>query len=594
MNGSVEPRPRALIVDDEPLVRSVVREILCESCECSEASSAEEALELLRAHSFDLVLSDINMGGMSGLEMIPHALASSPDTVVMMISGEQTIESAIEAMRLGAFDYIQKPFDLKHVEAAARRALKHHALLVSKRLHENHLEELVKQRTLELRHLAYHDTLTSLPNRLLFEDRLTQALTLARHDGRMVGVLSLSLDRFKKINDTLGHTEGDLLLMEVAARLSVCAGEGVTVARFEGEEFALLLTQAADTDDLLALVGRVNESLRSPLNIGRQEIFITASVGISLYPNDGDDAPTLLKNAGAALYRAKEYGGNNYQFYTSDMNARALKRLALENSMRRALGREEFEVYYQPRVDVSTGRIVGAEALVRWRHKEFGLISPAEFIPLAEDTGLIVPIGAWVLRAACARAKSWRDAGHGEVPVAVNLSARQFREPNLPATIAQILSETGLGPQDLELELTESSIIQNAEAAVRYLGELRETGIRVAVDDFGTGYSSLGYLKRLPIDMLKIDQSFVRDVTTDADDAALVMAIITLAHNLRLKVVAEGVETEEQLRFLSLLHCDEWQGYLCSKPLPAEAFEEMLSSHAQFKDFGETRRKSKP
>jgi diguanylate cyclase (GGDEF)-like protein len=519
------------------------------------------------------------MGGMSGLEMIPQVRAFAPDTVIMMISGEQTIESAIEAMRGGAFDYIMKPFDFQHVEASVRRALEHHSLLASKRRHENHLEELVRQRTAELNHLAYHDALTDLPNRILFEDRLTQALILAERNRQPLGMLFLSLDRFKKVHDTLGRAIGDRLLQKVAERLRSNAHKGETVARFEGDEFALLLTQIGGTEDedVVEVIFQINESLKLPFVIDDHELFITVSIGISLYPDDGADAPTLLKNADAALNRAREQGENNYQFYTADMNAKAMKRLTLENSLRRALERSEFEVYYQPVLDINTRKIVGMEALVRWHHPELGLVQPAEFIPLAEDTGMIVPIGEWVLRTACAQNKSWQAAGFAPLSLAVNLSVRQFQQQNLSEVIARILQETGLNAHDLELELTESSIMKNAESAVRTLGELKAMGVKIAIDDFGTGYSSLGYLKRLPIDTLKIDRSFVCDVTTDPDDAALVMAIITLAHNLRLKVIAEGVDSEEQLRFLHLLRCDEWQGYLFSKPLPVEAFEELLS-----------------
>jgi diguanylate cyclase (GGDEF)-like protein len=577
MSSESNHREHILIVDDEPEVRGIMHGILSESYDCTLACSAEEALMILSRRKFDLVISDINMGGMSGLEMIPHALASAPDTVVMMISGEKTIESAIQALRVGAFDYLEKPFDIRHVEAAVRRALEHHSLLVAKRLHENHLEELVRQRTAELEHRAYHDTLTDLPNLVLFEDRLTQALTLAQRDHRALGVLFISLDRFKKVNDTLGHTQGYCLLQEVARQLTNCVGDKGTVARFEGDEFAVLLNPIDETKDVVEIIFQINESLKLPFTLGDQELFVTVSIGISLSPDDGEDAATLLKNAGAALYRAKEQGGNNYQFYTADMNARALKRLALESNLRRALERQEFEVYYQPRVDINTGGVVGMEALVRWQHPEMGLVLPSEFIPLAEDTGLIVPIGEWVLRTACAQAVAWQKAGSAPLSLAVNLSARQFQQPNLAGVVARVLQEVGLDSHYLDLELTESSIMKNAEAAVRSLGALKEMGVKIAIDDFGTGYSSLGYLKRLPIDMLKIDRSFVRDVATDADDASLVMSIITLAHNLRLRVIAEGVETEEQRRFLHLLRCDEWQGYLLSQPVPARAFAEYLS-----------------
>jgi diguanylate cyclase (GGDEF)-like protein len=438
---------------------------------------------------------------------------------------------------------------------------------------------LVRQRTAELNHLAYHDALTDLPNRILFEDRLTQALILAERNRQTLGVLFLSLDRFKKVHETLGHAIGDRLLQKVAERLRSSAHKGETVARFEGDEFALLLTQIGGTEGehVIEVIFQITESLELPFTIDEHELFITASIGISLYPDDGTDASTLFKNADAALYRAKEQGGNNYQFYTADMNAKAVKRLTLENSLRRALERNEFEVYYQPVLDVNTKKIVGMEALLRWHHPDLGLVQPVEFIPLAEDTGMIVPIGEWVLRTACAQSKSWQDAGFAPLALAVNLSARQFQQQNLAEVVARILQETGFDAHNLELELTESSIMKNAEYAVKALGELKAMGVKLAIDDFGTGYSSLGYLKRLPIDTLKIDRSFVCDVTTDSDDAALVMAIITLAHNLRLKVIAEGVDSEEQLSFLHLLRCDEWQGYLFSKPLPVEAFEGLLS-----------------
>lgn len=578
MVSADENSARVLIVDDEPAIRDIVRAMLSESYRCREANSAEEALSLLRTEKFDLIISDINMDGMSGLEMIPRVRAIAPDAVIMMISGEQTIESAIEALRGGAFDYIMKPFNFQHVEEAVRRALEHHSLLAAKRRHENHLEELVRQRTAELNHLAYHDGLTDLPNRILFEDRLTQALILAEHNHQTLGVLFLSLDGLKNVHETLGRATGDRLLQSVAERLRISAHQGETVARFEGDEFALLLTQTGGTEGehVVEVIFQINESLKLPFVVGGHELFITASIGITLYPDDGADAPTLLKNADAALYRAREQGGDNYQFYTADMNAKAMKRLTLESSLRRALERDEFEVHYQPVLDTHTRKIVGMEALLRWRHPELGLVQPAEFIPLAEATGMIVPIGEWVLRAACAQSKSWQEAGFAPLALAVNLSARQFQQQNLSEVVVLILQETGLNPRDLVLELTESSIMKNAESAVRTLGALKAMGVKIAIDDFGTGYSSLCYLKRLPIDTLKIDQSFVRDVPTDTDDAALVMAIITLAHNLRLKVVAEGVESEEQLSFLHLLRCDEWQGYLFSKPLPVEAFEGLL------------------
>jgi diguanylate cyclase (GGDEF)-like protein len=550
--------------------------MLCDNHDCRAVSSAEEALSLLATEKFDLVLSDIKMSGMSGLEMIPEALKSASDIVIMMISGEQTIDSAIEALRLGAFDYITKPIDLQHVQACVERALAHHSLLVTKRRYENHLEELVTQRTAERDHLAYHDTLTDLPNRSLFEDRLTQALTMARREERTLAILFLSLDQFKKVNDTLGHALARRLLQEVAERINNSVPKGETVARFEGDEFALLLTQITDTGDVVTINRQINEALNLPFNLEVHEIFLTISAGVSLFPNDGIDEQTLLKNAGTALYRAKEQGENNCEFYTAEMNAKALHRLTLENGLQRALERTELELYYQPKIKISTREIIGMEALLRWHHPELGLVSPAEFIPLAEETGLIVPIGEWVLHEACRQNKSWQDEGFARLTVAVNVSGRQFQQQDFSEVVVRILQETGLDPHDLELELTESSVMKNPTSAASALGELKTMGIKISIDDFGTGYSSLGYLKRLPIDVLKIDQSFVHDLTTDPDDASVVMAIITLAHNLGLDVIAEGVETEEQLGLLRLLRCNGGQGYLFGRPMPADDFRSSM------------------
>jgi len=490
----------------------------------------------------------------------------------MMISGNQDIEFAIEALRVGAFDYITKPIDLRHVEASVERAIKHSQLLKEKRAYKEQLETLLQQRTAEVDWLAYYDTITQLPNRTLFEDRLTQAVAIAKAGGQSLGVLFISLDQFKKVNDSLGHGPGDVLLREFAERLKSCINKSDTVARFGSDEFALLRTQIDGTNDVIETIGSLSQVLKFAFDLPGHELFATASVGISLFPMDGDDCQTLLKNAGAALYKAKKSGGANYQFFTSDMHELATKRLALESHLRRAIQNEELLVHYQPRVSVDSLAITGVEALVRWRHPTLGLISPSEFIPLAEDTGLIVPIGEWVLRTASLQGRRWRDQGFAPIQIAVNISARQFHDQDLAQTVIMILEETGLSPKNLELEITESSIMQDAEFAAGMLNRLKNMGINISIDDFGTGFSSLASLKRLPIDVLKIDQSFVREATSDPDDAALVMAIITLAHNLRLKVIAEGVETEDQLRFLQLLRCDEIQGELFSKPLAAEKF----------------------
>jgi diguanylate cyclase (GGDEF)-like protein len=571
-------KSKLLIIDDEEQIRHLLKDLLGVTYDCCEAGSAEEALAALSQQTFDLVISDIDMGGMSGLELVPRVHSIAPDTVVVMISGNQDIEFAIQALRVGAFDYITKPIDLRHVEASVERALKHSELLKEKRLYKEQLEDLLQQRTAEVDWLAYYDTVTQLPNRALFEDRLKQAVSMAKASGQPLGVLFISLDQFKKVNDSLGHGPGDSLLREFAERLKSCMGKSDTVARFGSDEFALMKTQIAGTKDVIETIRSLSQVLKFAFDLPGHELYATASVGVSLFPHDGEDCHTLLKNAGAALYKAKKSGGANYQFFTADIHELAARRLALETNLRRAIQNEEFLLHYQPRVSVDSLAITAVEALVRWQHPQLGLVPPVEFIPLAEDTGLILPIGEWVLRKACEQSRRWQQQGFAPIHMAVNISARQFHDQDLSQTVIEILNESGLAPGHLELELTESSIMQNSEFAADVLTRWKNLGINISIDDFGTGFSSLASLKRLPIDALKIDKSFVLDATTDPDDAAIVMAIITLAHNLRLKVIAEGVETEEQLRFLQLLRCDEIQGYLFSKPLPADALVSLFDS----------------
>ncbi|HEY3026164.1 MAG TPA: EAL domain-containing protein [Pyrinomonadaceae bacterium] len=572
-------KTKILIIDDDEQIRGLLLKLLGNGYDCCEAESAEQALTALAADQFDLVISDIQMGGMSGLELVPHVHSIAPDCVVLMISGQSTIETAIEAMHAGAFDYIMKPFDPRQVQAAVERALNQSLLLKEKRRYKDDLEILLQRRTAEVNRLAYYDTLTDLPNRILFEDRVGQAVAVAQRSGEAFGILFIAPDRLKKVNETLGHVCGDWLLKEVADRLRGCVTQGDTVARFGDDEFAFLIRQIGETKDVVEIIRSVQEALKPSVDLEGQEVFASASIGVSLFPLDGNDCQSLLKNAGAALYRAKKAGGNNYQFYMPEMHELASKRLTLETSLRHAIENEEFVLHYQPRAAVDSMQITGVEALIRWQHPQLGLLWPAEFIPLAEDTGLIIPIGEWVVRVACRQNKTWQDEGFTPMRMAVNIAAQQLRQPNIAKTMVKILGDTGLAPRHFELELTETSIMNNAEFAIDVLGELKQMGVKISIDDFGTGFSSLSYLKRLPINALKIDQSFVRDVTTDPNDASLVMAIITLAHNLKLEVVAEGVETEEQLNFLRLLRCDEIQGFLFSKGLPAEELAVFMRTH---------------
>ncbi|HEX9492789.1 MAG TPA: EAL domain-containing protein, partial [Thermoanaerobaculia bacterium] len=402
----------------------------------------------------------------------------------------------------------------------------------------------------QIKHLAYHDALTALPNRLLFKDRLTVAISHAQRERRKLAVLFLDLDRFKVINDSLGHNIGDQLLQAVSARVQSCVRESDTVARLGGDEFTVLLPQLPHGEDAALVAQKIIDAVRYPFHIEGREFFMTTSIGISLYPDDGIDAESLIKNADTAMYQAKEQGRDNYQLFNAFINAKALQRIALEHGLRKALANQELAVYYQPIFDFRTGRISGMEALLRWNHPTLGMIPPAVFIPLAEAIGVMIPIGTWAMRAACAQAKAWHDAGFRSLSLAVNLSVCQLQQPDLLQRVREILEETALPSRMLELEITESSAMQSPENSVRTLYDLKKLGVRISLDDFGTGHSSLSYLKRFPIDTLKIDQSFVHDITHDPDTAAIVTAIIAMAHSLRLKVIAEGVEFTEQSSFL--------------------------------------------
>jgi diguanylate cyclase (GGDEF)-like protein/PAS domain S-box-containing protein len=698
------PVPTALIVDDDAMMRLLIRQTLERvGFVCHEAGSGEDGLRVLAAKAVDIVLLDVVMPGLDGYAVCQQlrGMASGSTIPVIMLTGLDDSESIDRAYEVGATDFISKPIPwgvlghrVRYVLRASRAfhdLAKHQAslenaqrlahlgswewelesnqtywstetfrilglppdsvapsldLLLSHvheedrvttrqaiadlvrtgvfagqdvrmvrpdggvrhvRLHAQgsvdpsgtttrvagSVQDVTELREAEqrIRYLAYFDGPTGLPNRQFFGERLIQALLAARRHHRQLGVLTLDLDQFKRINDTLGHAVGNDLLLEVAQRLTgtlrqedvVATGQTPVdtkggVARLDGDEFSLLITDLTHYHDVAKVARRLLEELRKPFKVGGQEVFLTASVGMALYPLDGEDAESLMKNAGAAMHFAKEQGRDNYQFYSRAMNTTALEKLSMESQLRKALEREEFLLHFQPKIRAASGRIIGLEALIRWKHPELGLVPPSQFIPVAEESGLIVPIGNWVLRAACAQNQAWQRDGFPPVHVAVNIAMPHFRQGNLVESIADALGATGLDPSLLEVELTESMLMQSVDVTLDTLHRLREMGIRLAIDDFGTGYSSLSYLKRFPLHTLKIDRSFVKDLPRDAEDAAITKAIIAMAHSLRLAVVAEGVETPEQLAFLQQHGCDEVQGFLFSRPVSAEDFGALLAS----------------
>jgi diguanylate cyclase (GGDEF)-like protein len=517
-------------------------------------------LEHLSAGGTGLVLLDLSLPDSFGLETFTKVYAHSPTVPIIVLTGNDDQMLALSAVKGGAQDYL--------VKGRLDRELLLRSMQYS-------IERKRYQQQLE--HQANYDALTGLPNRNLLHDRLRQAVYSQRNP-RAIAVVFMDLDHFKFVNDSLGHSVGDKLLKGMGERLRSVLREGDTVGRVGGDEFVLILNDQANEEVIFRAMQRISAKVAEPIDVEGKELYVTCSAGISLYPQDGPDVDTLLKHADAAMYRAKEHGRNNFQFYTSEMNDRVNERLSLEHALRRALERHEFLLHYQQKNDLRTGAIIGAEALVRWNHPEWGLVRPARFIPLAEETGLIVPLGEWVLGEACRQARAWMDSGLKPGVVSVNLSARQFRQEGLVRVVSRILEETRLDPSLLEFELTESMVMHNVEAAITTLQGLKSLGVALSVDDFGTGYSSLSYLRQLPVDTLKIDRSFVRDIGAgeNPDDGVIAQAIISLGHSLRLKVIAEGVETDAQLRFLKRHGCDELQGFLYGEAVAPADYAKLL------------------
>ena len=556
------------------------------------ALQGQQGVELVRnalaaGHPYALAFVDMRMPpGWDGLETIQRLWAVDPNVQVVICSAHSDYDWTEVVARLDHSDkllVVKKPFEpIEVLQCASALTRKWQNELTLRRQVES-LERVVEDRTRgleaanrQLRHMATHDALTGLPNRVLLEDRLSQAIAHAARDGHSFALAVFDLDRFKVINDSFGHGTGDALLKEVASRLQGVARSIDTVVRLGGDEFVMIIDNLAQAADAESVARRAVAALRAPLRIGEHDIHTSASVGIALYPQDGSSVESLMAHADAAMYCVKQHGRNDLQFFTAGMDAATQDRGKLESDLHQALARDQFVLHYQPKVDAQTGKLRGAEALIRWLHPERGLVPPATFIPLAEDSGLIEGIGNWVIHEACRQARAWQDQGLTPTRVAVNLSAFQFHNGKLLEAIRRSLEEFKLDPAYLEVEITESALMSDPEESVAILRRLSEMGVLVSVDDFGTGYSSMSYLQRFPIDKLKIDRTFISDVTSSNDDASIVSAIVSLGHTLNLKVIAEGVETPEQLEFLQMLGCDQYQGYHYSRPMPAADFAELI------------------
>jgi diguanylate cyclase (GGDEF)-like protein len=567
------------------------------------ASQGQEGVELARRalqanQPFAVAFIDMRMPpGWDGLETIQHLWAVDPDVQVVVCSAHSDYDWNDFVQHLGPSDkllVLKKPFEpieVMQCASALTRKWQNEQLV---RRQVSSLEQVVTARTegleaanRQLRHLATHDSLTGLPNRSLLDDRLAQAVARADRDAQGFAVLVIDLDRFKRVNDSLGHRAGDELLCEIARRLTGLVRNVDTVARIGGDEFVLVVNPISRSEDAEALARRAIDALQAPVRASGVDVYVSPSIGIAFYPSDAPTAQVLVAYADAAMYAAKQTGRNTFRRFLPGMDAITRERVALETDLRHAVERGELELHYQPKVDTATGQIHSTEALIRWRHPERGLIPPNDFIPLAEECGLIGPIGEWVVREACRQCKSWQRDGLPSLRVAVNVAATQFRRGDLLETIRSALDDSALEPRFLEIELTESAVMTDPEDSVGILEHLSRLGVLVSVDDFGTGYSSMSYLRRFPIDKLKIDRSFIREVMSRPDDASIVRAIISLAHSLRLKVVAEGVETIEQLGFLQDVGCDQYQGFHFSPAIPAAKFGEMLREQRSANMFSE-------
>ncbi|NER48891.1 MAG: EAL domain-containing protein [Symploca sp. SIO1A3] len=573
---------KILVIEDEELIRNNLMDILQdEGFKVINAENGHQGLDVAITEKPDLILCDVNMPGLDGHGVL-NILNQDPTMAAIpfiFLTAKATKDDFRQGMELGADDYLTKPFTKPELlKAIASRLKKQFTKQQRYRAMQEFYNIELQHAKEQLNYLSHYDHLTKLPNRLALRELFRQAKSLETEKEQLVTILCLSLDRFSQINENLGYQFGDLLLQAVAQRIQACVSLPNKVVRLDADRFAIILATTKHKKDAVKIAQTILENLSQTFNLSGQEVFITASIGMAFYPRDGQTIEPLLKNATIAMVQAKRQGGNQYQFYSVAFHIGFSDRLALQTSLRYALERQELEVHYQPLVSLKTGKIVGAEALVRWRHPEKGLILPGKFITVAEETGLIVPIGEWVLRKACQQAQIWHNNGFAPLRLAVNISGRQFNQIELRQKLVHIIGQTGFNPRCLELELTESLLVQNVEVAIKRLKGLKTLGIKIAIDDFGTGYSSLNYLQQFPFDILKIDKCFIHRLVAHTNQAAITKTIIQMAKNLNLRVTAEGVESPSQLSFIYRHQCDEMQGYIFSRPLPAHEFEQLLKS----------------
>lgn len=569
-------KPDVMVVDDDPSILNLLRDLLSDKYNCVTASSADEALRVLGGHRVGVVVSDVNMGGMNGLDLIPAIHQLSPDTVAIMMSGERDMDVAIRAVQIGAFDYLRKPFDLDDVSSAVERAVDRHKVQVQTQAQSVRMRELVDSQKDQLDFLKSHDPVTGLANREFFVQQASRAIADARVRTGNAAVVFLALDRFQSFKETIGSDSGEAILQEIAGRWLDLIPADSTLARFENDEFGLLLPRLEYSFAAVELIRNLKDALQEPISVEGRDINLNVNAGISVYPNDGENMQRLERSAATALSQARRSGPNVFRFHKPEMNETARRRLAVECGLRRALQNGELSNYYQPKIDFATGKVVGMEALIRWHSRELGLVSPGEIIPIAEEIGLAESIGLWALETACRHTSELIDQGF-DLKVSVNLSGKQLADSWLPSLVETAVTGAGLATNRLELEITETSLIENSVTAIALLNTIRSAGVSVAIDDFGTGFSSLGYLKTFPLDTLKIDRSFVQDLESGTN-CEFVYAIVSLAQKLGLKTVVEGVETVQQLELLRAGGCDEWQGFLCSKPVPFDGFKALLSA----------------